>query len=422
MRPTAVITGLGFITSIGNDRAAVTHSLRALRGGLEPIELLGNPALPVKVAGTVKEFTVESPSWRDWRYPERYQLSREKLRSLAPHGVYAVCAVEQALEDARLTAGAIGDGATGLYCASAGSPFLIHHHVRQMHAVRGARGDPMGLVASIAGTLNFNLAAFYHIRGAVGGFSAACASSSHALGCALDDIRLGRQERMLVVGAEDVNAETILPFAALHALSTNPDPASASRPFDRQRDGFVASGGAVCLILEEAEAARRRGAPVYAALTGWGQASDGHSVAVSHPEGAGLRAAMRRALADAGVSPGEIEYVNAHATSTPAGDRSEALALRSVFTDVGARPRISSTKGLTGHTLSMSGVMEAAFCSLALREGFIPGNASLVEPDEACAGLDLPRAALDIAPGLVMNNSSGFGGSNVCHVLRRHPP
>ncbi len=325
----------------------------------------------------------------------------------------------RALEDARLSGAQLADGGTGLYCASAGSAFLLHHHMRQMHAARGARGDPMGMVASIAGTLNFNLASRYCIRGAVGGFAAACASSSHALGCALDDIRLGRQSRMLVVGAEDVNAETILPFAALRVLSTNPDPSAASRPFDRRRDGFVCSGGAVCLILEEAEFARGRDAPVYAELAGWGQASDGYSVAISHPEGDGLGAAMRRALADAGVRPGEVDYVSAHATSTPAGDRSEALALRSVFSGAGAHPRVSSTKGLTGHPLSMSGVMEAAFCALALRDGFIPGNANLVDPDESCGDLDLPRATLDIAPGVVMNNSSGFGGSNVCHVLRR---
>lgn len=414
----AVVTGLGFITSIGNDRAAVTSSLRDLRPGLDRVEFLGNPALGVKVAGTVKEFTVESPSWRDWRYPARYELPRETLRSLAPHGLYALCATEQALADAGLAREAITDGATGLYCASAGSAFLLHHHLAHMHAVRGERGNPMGVVASIAGTLNFNLAAHYGIRGAVGGFVAACASSSHALGCALDDIRLGRQTRMLIVGAEEVNAETILPFAAMRALSTNADPANASRPFDQQRDGFVAAGGSVCLILEEAETARRRGAKVYAELAGWGQAADGYNVAVSHPEGAGLAEAMRRALTDAGVAPAEIGYVNAHATSTPAGDRSEALALGAVFTTGGARPRVSSTKGLTGHPLSMSGVMEAAFCSLAIRDGFVPGNANLTAPDAACAGLDLPLATLDTAPGVVLNNSSGFGGSNVCHVLR----
>jgi 3-oxoacyl-(acyl-carrier-protein) synthase len=421
MSRAAVITGLGFITCIGNDRAAVTASLRTLRPGLAPVTFLDNPDLPVKVAGTIRDFAVESPSWRDWRYPASYQFPREALRSVSPHGLYALCAVEQALADAGLKAEDLTDGGTGLYCASAGSAFLLHHNLAQMHAARGERGNPLGVVASIAGTLNFNLAAHYGIRGAVGGFVAACASSSHALGFALDEIRLGRQERMLVVGAEEVTAETILPFAAMRVLSGHADPATASRPFDRARDGFVASGGAICLILEEAGVARRRGAPAYAELAGWGQAADGHNVAVSHPAGAGLAAAMRRTLADAGLGPADVGYVNAHATSTPTGDRSEAQALRQVFTAAGARPRVSSTKGLTGHPLSMSGAMEAAFCALAIREAFIPGNANLREPDEACAGLDLPASTLDSAPGVVLNNSSGFGGSNVCHVLRKPP-
>jgi 3-oxoacyl-(acyl-carrier-protein) synthase len=419
MNRTAVVTGLGFITSIGNDRSAVTESLRTSRVGIERIEFLGNPALTTKVAGTVKEFAVESPSWRDWRYPARYQLPRETLRSLAPHGLYALCATEQALADAGLTREAIADGSTGLYCASAGSAFLLHHNLTQMHAARFERGNPMGVVMSIAGTLNFNLAAHYGIRGAVGGFVAACASSSHALGCALDDIRLGRQTRMLVVGAEEVNAETVLPFAAMRALSTSSDPATASRPFDQARDGFVAAGGAVCLILEEMETARERGAPIYAELAGWGQAADGYNVAVSHPQGAGLIDAMHRALGDARVTPAEIDYVNAHATSTPAGDRSEALALHTVFSKSGAQPLISSTKGLTGHPLSMAGVMETAFCALAIQDGFIPGNANLVNPDEACADLNLPRSLVEVAPRVILNNSSGFGGSNVCHVLKK---
>ena len=415
----AVVTGLGFITSIGNDRRAVTARLRDLEPGLERVEYLGNPALGVKVAGTVKDFAVDSPSWRDWRYPARYEIPREALRSLAPHGVYALCATEQALADSGLTHDALTDGATGLYCASAGSAFLLHHNIAQMHAARGERGNPMGVVSSIAGTLNFNLAAHFGIRGAVSGFVAACASSSHALGCALDDIRLGRQTRVLVVGAEEVNADTVLPFGAMRALSTSADPLTASRPFDQQRNGFVAAGGAVCLILEELETARRRAAPIYAELAGWGQAADGYNVAVSHPDGLGLADAMRRSLADAQLSPADVDYVNAHATSTVAGDRSEAFALRSVFTATGARPRVSSTKGITGHPLSMAGVMEAGFCSLALHDGFIPGNANLTTPDAACDGLDLPRTTLDTAPAIVMNNTSGFGGSNVCHLLRR---
>jgi 3-oxoacyl-(acyl-carrier-protein) synthase len=414
-----VVTGLGFITSIGNDRATVQRSLLELRHGFERIEFLGNPNLPVKVAGTVKEFAFPTPNWRDWSWPARFEVDRELARGLAPHGVFAICAVQQALAEAGLAAADLAGGDTGLFCASAGSPFLLGSFLEQMKATRGERGNPMGIVSSIAGTLNFNLAAHYRISGAVCGFVSACASSSHALGYAMDEIRLGRQRRMLVVGAEDMTAESVLPFATLRALSTNPDPGTASRPFDRQRDGFVGTGGAVALIVEEAGLARARGARVQAELIGWGQAGDGYSIVASHPEGAGLRSAMQRALADAGVSPGAIDYVNAHATSTPGGDRSEALALQEVFTRVGATPRISSTKALTGHGLSLAGAMEAGFCTLSLAEGFIPGAAHLTDPDPACEGLNLPRASLAEAPRLVLNNSSGFGGSNVCHVLRR---
>ena len=419
MPPLPVITGLGFVTSIGLDRAAVLRSLRKLRHGFEPVEFLGNPNLPVKVAGTVKGFAFPPPNWRDWRWPDQFFVDRELLRGLAPHGVYALCALQQAVADAGLEPAALTGGDTGLFCASAGSPFLLGHFLDQMHATRGERGNPMGIVSSIAGTLNFNLAAHYKISGAVCGFVSACTSSSHALGYAMDEIRLGRQQRMLVVGAEDVTAESIFSFSSLRALSNNPDPATASRPFDRRRDGFVGTGGAVALIVEDAATARRRGARIYAELIGWGQAGDGHSVAASHPEGAGLSEAMQRTLADARVNAADIGYVNAHATSTPAGDRSEALALHAVFTRHHARPRISSTKALTGHGLSLAGAMEAAFCALAIADGFIPGAAHLEEPDPVCAGLDLPRTSLDEAPRLVLNNSSGFGGSNVCHILRR---
>jgi 3-oxoacyl-(acyl-carrier-protein) synthase len=275
----------------------------------------------------------------------------------------------------------------------------------------------MGVVSSIAGTLNFNLAAHHHITGPVTGFVSACASSTHALGYALDEIRLGRQQRMLVVGAEELNAETVLPFAAMRALSTNPDPATASRPFDRARDGFVGTGGAAVIVLEARESALRRGVPIYATLAGWGQASDGYNVAAPRPDGAGLRAAINRALSDARVASSDVGYINAHATSTPAGDAAEALALREVFS--ASTPVVSSTKGLTGHGLSMAGVMETAFCALAIKEGFIPGNAHLTDLDPACDGLDLPRDSLERAPKVVLKNSSGFGGSNVCLVLKQ---
>lgn len=421
-RRRAVITGLGFITPVGNDRAAVAASLREGRHGFEPVEFLKNPAIPVRLAGTVKDFSVDSMNWRDWRWPAGYDLPREALRGLAPHGVYALCAVRQALRDAGLAPDVIaGDDDTGLFCASAGSAMMLHGHLAQMHAVRGERGNPMGVVSSIAGTLNFNLAAHFHITGAVCGFVSACASGSHALGHAADEIRLGRLRRVIVIAAEEMNAETLLPFSAMRALSPQRDPRLASRPFDAARDGFVGAGGAVALVLEDAALAAARGARPQAELAGWGQAADGHSVAMSHPEGRGLALAMRRALADAGAAPADIDYVNAHGTSTPVGDRAEALALRSIFgaeNPSARRPVVSGTKALTGHPLSLAGAMEAAFCVLAMNEGFLPGNPHLVNPDPVCEGLDLPVAAVERRASLVLNNSSGFGGSNVCHVLR----
>jgi len=420
MPRTPVITGLGFITSIGLDRAEVIQRLRLGQSGVVLHDFCGNPRHPVKVAAPVPGFSVDSPSWREWEWPERYSIPRETVRGLAPHGVYALCAIEQALADAGLTADDIAGDETGLFCASAGSAYLFHHYMEEMVSTQFDRGHPMSVVSSIAGTLNFNLAAHYHITGAVAGFVSACTSSSHAIGYAMDEIRLGRQQRMVVVGAEDLNAETDLPFAAMRALSTNPDPATASRPFDAGRDGFVPTGGAVALIIEADDFAAARGARIQAELLGWGQAADGYNIATSHPEGLGLRTAMRRALADARIQPQDIDYLNAHATSTPAGDRSEALALRAVLGSH-ARTVVSSTKGLTGHGLSMAGAMEAAFCVLALTDGFMPGNAHLVTPDAACEGLRLPRASVETAPVIAMNNSSGFGGSNVCHVLRRWP-
>lgn len=412
------ITGLGFITPIGNSRAEVEQSLRTGRHGLRPVEFFNNPAVRTKLVGTVEGFEVDSENYRDWRWPEAYAMPREFLRGLAPHGVYAFCAVSQALAEAGLADRVAGDPRTGLFCASAGSAMLLHHNVTLLHRARGERGDPMGIVGSICGTLNFNLAAHFRITGGVCGFVSACASSTHALGYAFDEIRLGRLDRVIVVGAEEHNAETVLPFAAMRALSSASDPRLASRPFDKGRDGFVSSGGAVAIVLEAAEVAIERGCRIQASVAGWGQSADGHSVAVSHPEGAGLRVAMERALADAGVDAREIDYVSAHATSTPVGDRAEALALRAVFTERGARPLVSSTKGLTGHPLSMSGALESAICTLAIDRGFVPGNHHLVDPDDACEGLNLPRESTETRIRNVLNNSSGFGGSNVCVVLQ----
>ncbi len=413
-----VISGIGFISPIGNDLETVRDNLRLGRHGLSEIQLWGNPNLPVRLAGLIQDFDLESTSYRDWSWPAIYDIPRTVARSLPPHGVYAACAVLQALKRANLSAPEFEQNDdTGLFCASAGSARFMHHHVEQMREVAGERGNPLGLVSSIAGTLNFNLASFFKITGSVCGFVSACASSSHAAGYAFDEIRLGRLKRAIVVGAEDVNAESLLPFLAMRALSSNHVAELASRPFDSARDGFVGAGGAAALVLETEEEARARGLYPLVEFAGWGQSADGFSVAMPHPDGKGLRLAMKRALADAGESASSVHYVNAHATSTLQGDRAEARALRELFQ--GQAVPISSTKGLTGHTLSMAGVLEAALCAVSMQEGFIPGNPHLVNPDPECEGLYLPRETLTIQPNVILSNSSGFGGSNVCVALRR---
>jgi 3-oxoacyl-[acyl-carrier-protein] synthase-1 len=260
--------------------------------------------------------------------------------------------------------------------------------------------------------LNFNLAEGYKIRGSTSGFVSACASSGHAMGFAHAEIARNRQDRMIVVGAEDFTFETIVPFSGMRVLSVNPDPGSASRPFDCNRDGFVGTGGAVCLVLESEEMARERGAPIYARFAGWGQATDGYHVAASHPDGEGLARAMHLALDSTGWKPEDIDYINAHATSTQAGDISECRALRSVFQG-SASPAISSTKALTGHALSLSSIMEASFCLLGLEQGFTPGSAHITKLDPAAENLNIITESLPQAPGKILSNSSGFGGVNV---------
>jgi 3-oxoacyl-[acyl-carrier-protein] synthase-1 len=412
------ITGLGFITSIGNEAVSVSESLRELRHGMIQYPPFQKADVPVKVAAPIRDFTTDTVDAEDWVFPARYNIRREALRGMAPHGVYAYCAMQQAVEDAKLSEADWSNTQTGLYAASAGSPFLLTHHVERMRKMGVMRCPPLGVVASISGTVNFNLVSQFRIKGASTGFSSACASSAHAAGFAYDEIALGRQKRMFVVGAEDGNVESILPFAGMRALSLQTDPSIASRPFDIARDGFVGTGGATVLVFESEEEVERRGAKVYCEVAGWGQGSDGHNVAISHPEGAGLCLAIENALRSADIPSEAVDYVNAHATSTPIGDLSEVRALKAVFKNSPTRPAVSSTKALTGHGLSLAGAMEAGFCALAIKEGFMPGSAHISKIDPACEGLNIIRATLPHRPNVVLSNSCGFGGANVSLLFR----
>lgn len=407
-----VVTGLGFVSSIGNDRREVLESLRGMRSGIEIYPPFDDPKIPVHVMGTVKGFETSSLDQEDWTYPSRYRVNRAFLRSLSPHALYGYCAMTQAIEEAKLGPEEVSNEDTGLYTASAGSTSFLVHHLNYLNEFGAERSQPKAIVASIAGTLNFNLASQFHIKGATCGFVSACASSGHALGLAFEEIHSGRQKRMIVVGAEDGNRDCILPFASMRALSVNPDPATASRPFDVHRDGFVGTGGAVCLILEDEEVARERGITPQARFLGYGQASDGYSAVLPEAQGDGLRRAMLQALRRSDLSVADIDYVNAHAPSTQMGDLAEIRALQSVFGDRSSPP-VSSTKSLTGHALSMGSILEAGLSILAMEAGLVPATANLREPEAEAAGLDLPTEPRESPIGVFLSNSSGFGGANV---------
>ena len=353
------------------------ESLRTLRHGMMLFEPFQKDDVPVKIAAPIRDFQIDSTDPEDWIFPSRYSIKRDVLRSMSPNCIYAWCAIQQAIADAGLGEADISNQDTGLYAASGGSPYLLGYMLNRMNTLGVSRCSPLGIVACISGTLNFNLVAHLKIKGASCGYSSACASSAHALGFAYDEIAMGRQKRMFVVGAEDCNRESILPFAGMRALSMQKDPALASRPFDVARDGFVGTGGSTVLIVESEDEVARRGAKVYCEVAGWGQASDGYNVAISHPDGAGLRSAMENAFRYTHTALDSVDYINAHATSTPIGDLSEVKALKNVFTQAGLRPAISSTKALTGHGLSLAGAMESGFCALAIKEGFTPGSAHI---------------------------------------------
>lgn len=412
------ITGLGFVTSIGNSKQEVLSSLVELKNGIELYPPFADQKYPVKCVGTIKGFDTSSIDPEDWTYPQEYSVRRETLRSFSPHCLYAYCAMKQAVEDARLEPADISNVDTGMYTASAGSTGMLYNHMQRMDALGVRRCFPFAIVCSIVGTLSYNLVSAFGIKGASCGFASACASSSHAMGFAYDEIVLGRQKRMFVVGGEDGDLRTLLPFAGMRALSTNADPETASRPFDKNRDGFVGTGGGVVAVLEDEDLALGRGAPIYGWIRGWGQASDGYNVAIPHPEGEGVIHAVGNALRASGLNAGDIDYINAHATSTPMGDAAELKAIKAVF-GAGSRVKVSSTKAISGHGLSLAGVMEAGFTVLAMKEGYVVGSAHIGELDPVAEGVNIPRKTLKEQTRFCMSISSGFGGANTAIIFER---
>jgi beta-ketoacyl-acyl-carrier-protein synthase II len=422
-RRRVAITGLGLVTPTGRDVATTWDALLAARSGVGPISLFDATGFPVRIAAEVKGFD-DADAGAD----------RKLLKFANRSHRFALAAAEQAMQDAGIRptpetatrwgcavgAGMMGVGFEELKDVHDRYASDGELHTERMAGGEGSAADPMAFSRSIANAGLSLLVRRYGIRGYATAVHTACASGGQAMGTAMKLIRRGSVDRVLAGGFDSMISPVGLGgFCLLGALSTdNETPERASRPFDASRNGFVLGEGAGFLVLEEWESARRRGARIYAELAGDGNSLSSYRITDSHPSGDGPIQAMRQALADAGATPDEVDYLNAHGTSTPMNDRSECAATRVVFGSGVANVAVSSTKSVMGHLIAAAGAVEAAVCALAIHHGVLPVNANLREPD--------PECDLDIVRGeprrrrvrIALSNSLGFGGSNSCIALR----
>jgi beta-ketoacyl-acyl-carrier-protein synthase II len=422
-RPRRVaITGLGLVTPVGNDVAATWHALLAGRSGVGPITRFDASGFPVRIAAEVKGFE-----------PRRAIEDRKLLKFADRSHALALAAAEEALRDAGIRpedsdatrwACVVGSGKATQGFDTLGE---VHRHCApdgHFHPDRlvtdGFAMDPLAFCRSqpCAG-----LALLLHrfgIRGYATSVHTACASGSQAVGTAMKLVRRGTADHVLAGGFDSmINPIGLASFCLLGALSPdNETPERASRPFDATRNGFVLGEGAGMLVLESWEAARRRGARIYAELAGDGNSLSSYRITDSHPSGDGPIQAMRQALATAAVLPEEVDYLNAHGTSTLMNDRSECAAVRAVFGSHAGQIGVSSTKSLMGHLIAGAGAVEAAVCALAIHRGIMPVNANLASPDPEC-DLDFVRGQPRVRRiRIAISKSFGFGGSNSCLALR----
>ena len=407
-----VITGLGFVTPLGNDVRTTWDALVAGRSGAGPITRFDPAQSSVKFACEVKGFD-----------PSRY-LEKKEARRFDPFAQYAIGAGEEAVTDACLMNNwdavdlkrvgvLIGTGTGGLT--------TFEENCRALVEKGPSRVSPFFIPMYMPNVAAALISMRYGAKGPNYCTVSACASSAHALADAVQIIRDGEADIMIAGGSEAaITPLAVASFANMRALSErNDDPATASRPFDKDRDGFVMGDGAAVLVLEDAEHAQRRGAKVYAELAGFGMTADAHHITAPAPDGAGAQDAMRIAMQDAGITPDQVTYINAHGTSTPHGDAAETAAVKAVFGDHARALIFGSTKSMTGHLLGASGAFEAAVCALAIRSGTIPPTINQFTPDPACDLDSAPNHAVTRTVDVALTNSFGFGGHNVTLAVRR---
>ena len=400
----AVITGLGIVSSIGNNQQEVLASLREGRSGITFSQELKDSGMRSHVWGNVKLDTTGL-------------IDRKVVRFMSDASIYAYLSMEQAIQDAGLSTEEYQNNPrVGLIAGSGGgSPRFQVFGADAMRSPRGLKAvGPYVVTKAMGSGVSACLATPFKIQGVNYSISSACATSSHCIGNAVEQIQLGKQDIVFAGGGEELCWEMACEFDAMGALSTkyNDSPEKASRTYDANRDGFVIAGGGGMVVVEELEHALARGAHIYAEIVGYGATSDGADMVA--PSGEGAVRCMKMAMH--GVDT-PIDYLNTHGTSTPVGDVKELGAIREVFGD--ASPSMSATKAMTGHSLGAAGVQEAIYSLLMLEHGFIAPSINIDELDEQAAGLKIVTKATDAALKTVMSNSFGFGGTNATLVMRK---
>lgn len=406
-----VITGMGMLTPLGNDVSSSWQGIQDGRSGITTIDRFDTEGFATRIGGAIKGLEFDD------------YLSPKELRKMDAFLQYGMVAGIQAIQDSGLMDSpgldtdrvglAIGSGIGGLEFIEKSHKALLNSGPRKV--------SPFFVPASVINMVSGNLAIRYGLRGPNIAITTACTTGTHNIGYAARTIAYGDADAMLAGGAEMATTPTGLAgFAAARALSgRNEAPEQASRPWDRDRDGFVLSDGAGILMLEELEHARARGANILAELVGFGMSDDAHHMTAPPEDGSGARKAMLNALRDAGLNPDQVDYINAHGTSTLVGDVAEVRAVRGALGDHANKVAVSSTKSMTGHLLGAAGAVEAIFSVLAIRDNILPPTINLDNPDEGC-DLDFVSDGARQAPvNVSLSNSFGFGGTNGTLVFRR---
>ncbi|TMO95867.1 beta-ketoacyl-[acyl-carrier-protein] synthase I [Pseudoalteromonas sp. S3260] len=398
----AVITGIGVVSSIGNNKEEVLESLRAGKSGIAFNQEFADYKLRSNVSGKIDIDVKE-------------HVDRKAMRFMGDAAAYSYISMAQAIEDAGLSDEQVSNERTGLLVGSGGGSSKWQVEAADILREKGVkRVGPYMVPRTMASTTSACLATPFKIKGVNYSISSACATSAHCIGHAVEQIQLGKQDVIFAGGGEELHWTLAMEFDAMGALSTkyNDTPEKASRTYDANRDGFVISAGGGIVVVEELEHALARGAHIYAEITGYGATSDGYDMVA--PSGEGAVRCMRQAMQNVD----SIDYLNTHGTSTPVGDVKELGAIQEVFG--GNSPMISATKAMTGHALGAAGVHEAIFSLLMLEHGFVAPSINIDELDEQAAGLNIITEAKDVELNTVMSNSFGFGGTNATLVMSKY--